>query len=68
MAPVVSNHGVEKALKKTLPERLTSEDYGIAVAKGNKELAEKINAALKKLKENGEYDKIYAKWFGGAKK
>ena len=52
---------------KTLPERLTSEDYGIAVAKGNKELAEKINAALKKLKENGEYDKIFAKWFGAQK-
>ena len=41
--------------------------YGIAVAKGNKELAEKINAALKKLKENGEYDKIFAKWFGAQK-
>ena len=53
---------------KALDEKLTSEDYGIAVAKDNKELADKINAALKKLKENGEYDKIYAKWFGGAKK
>ena len=28
---------------------------------------EKINAALKKLKENGEYDKIFAKWFGAQK-
>ena len=53
---------------KALDEKLTSEDYGIAVAKGNTELAEKINAALKTLKENGEYDKIYAKWFGGAQK
>ena len=52
---------------KTLPERLTSEDYGIAVAKGNTELVGKINAALKKLKENGEYDKIFAKWFGTQK-
>ena len=53
---------------KELEEKLTSENYGIAVAKDNTELAGKINAALKKLKENGEYDKIYAKWFGGAKK
>ena len=53
---------------KELEEKLTSENYGIAVAKDNTELANKINAALKKLKENGEYDKIYAKWFGGAKK
>ncbi len=52
---------------KTLPERLTAEDYGIAVAKGNTELVGKINAALKKLKENGEYDKIFAKWFGTQK-
>ena len=52
---------------KALEERLTSEDYGIAVAKDNAELQQKINDALKKLKENGEYDKIFAKWFGGKK-
>ena len=52
---------------KALPDRLTSEDYGFAVAKGNTELAEKINAALKELKENGEYDKIFDKWFGTKK-
>ncbi|MDY6269129.1 MAG: basic amino acid ABC transporter substrate-binding protein [Selenomonadaceae bacterium] len=53
---------------KTLPDRLTAEDYGIAVAKGNTELLGKINDALKKLKDNGEYDKIFAKWFGEQKK
>ena len=52
---------------KALEEKLTSEDYGIAMAKDNTELQSKINEALKKLKENGEYDKIYAKWFGGQK-
>ncbi|WP_033171386.1 basic amino acid ABC transporter substrate-binding protein [Selenomonas sp. ND2010] len=52
---------------KALEERLTAEDYGIAIGKDNKELQEKINAALKKLKENGEYDKIFAKWFGEKK-
>ena len=52
---------------KALPERLTAEDYGIALAKDNTELQTKINDALKKLKENGEYDKIYAKWFGEQK-
>ncbi len=39
------------------------ENYGIAVAKGNAELQSKINAGLKKIKDNGEYDKIYKKWF-----
>ena len=52
---------------KALDEKLTAEDYGIAMGKDNKELQEKINAALKKLKENGEYDKIFAKWFGEKK-
>ena len=50
---------------KGLPDLLTAEDYGIAMNKNNKELQEKVNGALKKLKENGEYQKIYDKWFGG---
>ena len=49
---------------KRLDDSLTSEEYGFAMKKGNTELAEKINAALKTIKENGEYDKIYEKWFG----
>ncbi|MGM9580309.1 MAG: basic amino acid ABC transporter substrate-binding protein [Anaerovibrio sp.] len=49
---------------KVLPDLLTSEDYGIAVAKKNEELLKGINAALKKLHENGKYDEIFIKWFG----
>jgi len=45
----------------------TGEKYGIGVNKGNKELLEKINQGLKAVKENGEYDKIYEKWFGAKK-
>ena len=52
---------------RTLDELLTSEDYGIDKDKKNTELQKKINDALKKLKDNGEYDKIYAKWFGEKK-
>ena len=52
---------------KQLEERLTSEDYGIAIAKDNAELQKKIDEALKKVKESGEYDKIFAKWFGEKK-
>ncbi|SFZ97524.1 Amino acid-binding protein [hydrothermal vent metagenome] len=39
------------------------EEYSMAVGKGNKELLEKLNAALKVLKENGTYDKLIKKWF-----
>ena len=52
---------------KTLPEVLSAEDYGMAMAKDNQELQKEVNAALKKLHENGEYDKIFAKWFGEKK-
>lgn len=52
---------------KALSEKLTAEDYGMAIRQDNKELQEKVNAALKKLKENGEYQKIYDKWFGAVK-
>jgi putative glutamine transport system substrate-binding protein len=40
----------------------TEEPYGIAVKKGNKELVDAINDALKKLKDNGKYDEIHEKW------
>lgn len=40
----------------------TDEPYGIAVRKGEKELLDALNKALKTIKSNGEYDKIYKKW------
>ncbi|HAW45102.1 MAG TPA: basic amino acid ABC transporter substrate-binding protein [Sutterella sp.] len=49
---------------KLLPEVLDAEYYGFAVNKNDKKLLGQINAGLKKLKANGTYDKIYAKWFG----
>lgn len=52
---------------KALPERLTAEDYGIAINKNNPELQKKVNAALKQLKDNGEYKKIFDKWFAAQK-
>ena len=51
---------------RRLDELLTSEDYGIATSKKKPELTKGINEALEKLKKNGEYNKIYQKWFGKA--
>ena len=39
------------------------EDYAIAFRKNDKELINKVNAALDKIKSNGEYDKILKKYF-----
>ena len=49
---------------KIVGDRLNGDWYGIAVQKGNEELLKKINDGLKKLKENGSYDKIIEKYLG----
>ncbi len=47
---------------KILDEAFTEEDYAIAVKKGNTELLDKINGALKNLKDSGTLDEIVAKY------
>ena len=49
---------------KALPVALTQEDLGIAVKKGNTKLLTQINDGLAKIKKDGEFAKIYHKWFG----
>lgn len=39
------------------------EEFAFAVKKGDKELLDKLNAGLKKLKEDGRYDELVDKWF-----
>lgn len=53
-----------KEFAKIVGKTLSSEDYGIAVAKSNTALAKDVDKALDTLKQNGEYDKLYKKWFG----
>ena len=49
-----------------LPEQLDAEEFGIAVAKNNPALLKEVNDALTAMKADGEYEKIYRKWFGRA--
>ena len=49
-------------------DKVTDKGYfgtglGIAVRQGNTELQQKFNAALEKVKKDGTYQTIYAKWF-----
>lgn len=48
----------------TTPELYNPKQVGFAVAKSNKKMLNKLNKGLKTIKANGEYDKIYQKWFG----
>ncbi|HHW46495.1 MAG TPA: transporter substrate-binding domain-containing protein [Clostridiales bacterium] len=50
---------------KILEEALTDEAYAIAVRKGNTELLNSINQTLKKIQEDGTYDKLIAKFING---
>ncbi|RNB92399.1 basic amino acid ABC transporter substrate-binding protein [Brevibacillus fluminis] len=49
---------------RVMGDRLTGEEYGIAIVKGNKELLDKFNKGLKELKDSGEFQKLYDKYFG----
>lgn len=64
--PVIAYAIAESELAlKTVGERLTGDQYGIAVLKGeNAELLEQINAGLQELRDSGEYDEILNKYIG----
>lgn len=47
---------------KILDEKMSDEEYAIAVKKGNTELVEKMNGAIKELKDEGKLDEIVAKY------
>ena len=51
----------------SVPVSYTHLDVYKRQAKDRPELAAELNAALKALKENGEFDKLMMKWFGKAK-
>lgn len=48
---------------KIVGDVLDGESFGIAVAKGNTELLEKINSGLAKVKEDGTFNELFQKWF-----
>ncbi len=49
---------------KTVGRQFTDEKLGIVLAKDSDELRRAVNAALWRIKDSGEYDRIHQKWFG----
>lgn len=45
-----------------LPEEFSPQEYGIAIAKENMELAQKADETITQMKSNGELDKLLEKW------
>ncbi len=67
-AVVVDKPVAEAYLKQVSGLKISSppmseEQYGIVVKKGNKDLLDKMNSGLAKIRANGVYDKIMKKWF-----
>ncbi len=62
--PVNINYASTHKNVHTVGKLLTGEDYGIAVSKQDPKLLEIVNAGLEKIIKNGEYLKIYRKYFG----
>lgn len=62
IANYVKNNSSKGFTMVEVPD-FTTEDYGIAVKKGNTETLNILNDALKKVRENGEYKQIENKYF-----
>lgn len=45
-------------------DKFSIENLGFAVSKDNPELLAKLNKGLSDIRSNGEYERIYKKWFG----
>lgn len=66
-AVVIDQATAQAFVKKTegikiLEEKMSEEEYAIAIKKGNTELVEKMNAAIAELKSEGKIDEIVAKY------
>jgi ABC-type amino acid transport substrate-binding protein len=55
--------GGDKSLK-LVGDLIKDRNVAMAVSKEKPELREKVNNALKELKADGTYAKLYKKWFG----
>ena len=67
---IINDYPVNSYISKTrgktevVAKIVTDEKYGIGVRKDNTELLDKVNQALKDVKADGTYAKVYKKWFG----
>lgn len=61
----VMQYGIASGMAlKIVGQTTMKANYGIALKQGDQALLTKINAGIKKLKANGEYDKIIRKYLG----
>lgn len=54
----------QRGAAKIVGPTLTAEEYGLAVTHADKELLAAVNKALAKIKADGRFETMRAKWFG----
>lgn len=59
----LTQEGKDKFVEIEIPDT-KSEYLAMAMNKNDTALQKDVNEAMQKLKDNGEFDKIYQKWFG----
>ena len=64
LSVLVSCGGAKSSKVKVIDINLTEEEYAFGVDKTQPELLEKVNAFIKKIKEDGTFDAICNKYFG----
>jgi polar amino acid transport system substrate-binding protein len=63
LSPVISRLVKDRPQLAVLLQVPTHEKLGIAFAKDNEPLCDRVNGALATLRENGEFARIQARWF-----
>lgn len=56
--------GTSKEKAKVIDIKITDESYAFGVDKNQPELLSQVNSFIKEIKDNGELDKIFNKYFG----
>ena len=64
MAQVIVGEGTDYSDLTFVDVGFEDEQFGIGFKKGNTELCEQVNNAIKTLKENGKFAEIQAKYYG----
>lgn len=60
--PILRNIAAKNPGLKVLPEMITTDQYGYAVRKDDKELKEEIDDVLSEMRSNGEYEEMMKRW------
>ena len=60
--PILRNIAAKNPGLVVLPKKITTDDYGFAVRLGDVEIKNAVDAVIRDVHANGDYDKMIARW------